>query len=134
MSGLWAWGERSPWTLFLLAPVILAVAVFVGRADVGLADFKDDFEIDADECAAVPCSEDAATAANYADLVAGYDDWATLNDIPNSFPGDTDDDGADDCQAAPADGDPQPAFLLCNGDRAPGAGAPGLIADGYGSG
>src|SRR3990172_5753257 len=133
MSGLLTWVKRSPWTLFLMAPVILAVAVFVGRADVGLADVKDDFEIDAEECTAVGCTEGQATAANHAGIVAGEDDWATLNAIPNGIDGNGTDNGADDCQTPPADGLPQPAFLLCNGDRAPGAGAPGLVEDCYGS-
>ena len=107
---------RLPLTILFLAAAVLAVAVFVGRSDVGLADVKDSFEIDAEECLATGCSLNAAKAAYYADIVAGEDDWATENAIANGIAGDGNDDGADDCQTLPGGGSPQPVFLLCNGD------------------
>ena len=113
MGSSGSWPKRYTWTFVAFSAVIMAVAIFAARSDSGLADVADNFEMDADHCAGIGCTEAEASAAYYAGIEEGEDDWATDAAVP---PADTNNDGLADCQ------DPgvgaQPAFLLCNTDRA----------------
>ena len=112
MGSSGSWPKRYTWIFVAFSAVIMAVAIFAARSDSGLADVVDNFEMDADHCAGIGCSEAEASAAYYAGIEDGEDDWATNAAVPQA---DTNNDGLADCQ------DPgvgaQPAFLLCNTDR-----------------